>query len=510
MKKELYFKSLIQKRNFNKPSDINTISYLNKDVSYIEYKINDICKLPFPECDLDKIPKKIFTMWHTLDLPPFMKKTVDIMKDTHNDFEYYIYDQSMCENFLKEYFTDEILWASNSLIPFAYKSDLWRYCLLYIYGGIYYDIKFQTINDFTFHKFLDREYFCNDTFEFNNGFNTINGLLICKPRNSYILKAIKSICQNIHDNYYGENSLMPAGPGLLGIIFPPKDYKMRIGNRDIDNTNTIFLDNKPIIKGYIEYRDEQKLYKDQLYYGESWTKRNIYLKSSIPKLIFQTWITEDIPNFLKENIENIKKINPDYTYSLYSDDQCRKFISENFSSDVLWAFDTLIPGTFKADLFRYCILYRYGGIYLDIKYCPINFRFDELINNEVFITEPGEIIYQGFIMCNQFNSKCRQAIYQVVENVKNQYYGDGITYPTGPCMFTKFFSNHEINNCTLSYIEQNGIGKIYNRLNNRILLQFHSEYRKYQHETYAKNGIKYWKTMWAERSIYKLENYNKV
>jgi len=285
MKKELYLKNLVHKKYSNKPSDVNTISYLNKEVPYIEYKIEDICKLPFLECDLDKIPKKIFTMWHTLDLPPIMNNIVNKMKEIHNDFEYHIYDQSMCENFLKENFTAEVLWVSNSLIPMSYKSDLWRFCLLYIYGGIYYDIKFQVMNNFTFHKFLDKEYFCNDTFEFNNGFNTLTGLLVCKPRNQYLLIAIKSICQNIHDNYYGENCLMPTGPGLLGLIFPPKDYNMRLGDRDVDNTNTIFLDDKPIIVGYKEYRDEQKLYPSQIHYSELWSRREIYLKSSIQKLI---------------------------------------------------------------------------------------------------------------------------------------------------------------------------------------------------------------------------------
>jgi hypothetical protein len=31
------------------------------------------------------------------------------------------------------------------------------------------------------------------------------------------------------------------------------------------------------------------------------------------------------------------------------------------------AYDRLIPTAFKADLWRYCVLYKYGGVYLDIK-----------------------------------------------------------------------------------------------------------------------------------------------
>ena len=32
------------------------------------------------------------------------------------------------------------------------------------------------------------------------------------------------------------------------------------------------------------------------------------------------------------------------------------------------AYDRLIPTAFKADLWRYCVLYKYGGVYLDVKY----------------------------------------------------------------------------------------------------------------------------------------------
>ena len=57
------------------------------------------------------------------------------------------------------------------------------------------------------------------------------------------------------------------------------------------------------------------------------------------------------------------------------------FIKNNYPVDVLEAFNKLIPGAYKADLWRYCVLYKLGGIYLDIKYsCVNNFK---LIATEV-------------------------------------------------------------------------------------------------------------------------------
>ena len=59
---------------------------------------------------------------------------------------------------------------------------------------------------------------------------------------------------------------------------------------------------------------------------------------------------------------------------------CRDFIAKHFSEEVVYTFDKLKPGAYKADLWRYCVMYITGGIYLDIKMCPVNgFRFDYLL-----------------------------------------------------------------------------------------------------------------------------------
>ena len=54
------------------------------------------------------------------------------------------------------------------------------------------------------------------------------------------------------------------------------------------------------------------------------------------------------------------------------------FIKENFDKTVLKAYNSIIPGGFKADLWRYCILYKYGGIYVDLDIIP-NYSLDSLL-----------------------------------------------------------------------------------------------------------------------------------
>lgn len=91
---------------------------------------------------------------------------------------------------------------------------------------------------------------------------------------------------------------------------------------------------------------------------------------SIPKIIHQT-----VPNkgslspLFRENIDFLKTNNPDWDHRLYDDEDCRKFILENFGDDYLNTFNKIHPeyGAAKADFFRYLLIYRIGGVYLDIK-----------------------------------------------------------------------------------------------------------------------------------------------
>ena len=61
------------------------------------------------------------------------------------------------------------------------------------------------------------------------------------------------------------------------------------------------------------------------------------------------------------------RVGVDCVHYLFNDVDCREFIASEYPPDVLMAYDLLIPTAFKADLWRYCILYKYGGVYLDSK-----------------------------------------------------------------------------------------------------------------------------------------------
>lgn len=89
----------------------------------------------------------------------------------------------------------------------------------------------------------------------------------------------------------------------------------------------------------------------------------------IPKIIHQTYYSKDLPPKIEENIAALKAMNPDWEYKLYDDDDIEKFIERYYGIGFLHYYHRINPcyGAARADFFRYLLMYRQGGVYLDIK-----------------------------------------------------------------------------------------------------------------------------------------------
>lgn len=89
----------------------------------------------------------------------------------------------------------------------------------------------------------------------------------------------------------------------------------------------------------------------------------------IPRLIHQTYPTLDLPAALAENVAQLKARNPRWTHTLYDDAAIEAFIRTHYDDSVWRDYDLIDPryGSARADFFRYLLIYRLGGVYLDIK-----------------------------------------------------------------------------------------------------------------------------------------------
>ena len=89
----------------------------------------------------------------------------------------------------------------------------------------------------------------------------------------------------------------------------------------------------------------------------------------IPRKIHQIYFGGDLPDLLSENVTELQQLNPDWAYTLYDDAMAQDFIATHFGQRVLRSYNKLDPRYYaaRADLLRYLIVYREGGLYLDIK-----------------------------------------------------------------------------------------------------------------------------------------------
>ena len=89
----------------------------------------------------------------------------------------------------------------------------------------------------------------------------------------------------------------------------------------------------------------------------------------IPAIIHYTFKNNNLPKEIINVIEQNKRMCPGCEFRFYDDVACEAFIKDNFPDEVFAAFKKLNPiyGAMKADFFRYCVLYKLGGIYIDIK-----------------------------------------------------------------------------------------------------------------------------------------------
>ena len=91
--------------------------------------------------------------------------------------------------------------------------------------------------------------------------------------------------------------------------------------------------------------------------------------TSIPRILHQTFYDRVLPERIAANVARLRAQNPGWEYRFYDDDDIAAFIQAHYPPVVWETFRKIDPryGAARADLFRYLLIYKVGGVYLDIK-----------------------------------------------------------------------------------------------------------------------------------------------
>jgi len=237
--------------------------------------------------------------------------------------------------------------------------------------------------------------------------------------------------------------------------------------------------------------------------------------SNVPLTIYQTWHTNKVPSKMRESIYSLLEMNPEFDYYLYSDEACEKFIKDNFNEDVLAAYKILKPGAYKSDLWRYCVLYKLGGLYLDIKYKSVVPLIDIIDNNPTIFVRDNKMmcntkslpVYNAFIVSPPKEPIFKECIDEIVNYCKNRSYDGGMLGTTGPCLLSKIVtrdnSSDHVNQLPFKFVRNTnlitGINTEQIYYNNNLLLTMYPEYRA---EQGLFEKLPHYSIYWKNKDIY--------
>jgi mannosyltransferase OCH1-like enzyme len=159
----------------------------------------------------------------------------------------------------------------------------------------------------------------------------------------------------------------------------------------------------------------------------------------IPKNIFQSWYTHELPLLIQSRINIMRETNPDYTYKLYTDADMDEFVNTEYKGEIADCYNKLNIIVAKVDFWRYLILYKYGGVYLDMD-SHISVPLNELIrpDDQAIITAETNpnLFAQWALFFNKKHPILKQLIELVVYNINTNKYPDNVSKTTGPYAFS--------------------------------------------------------------------------
>lgn len=157
-----------------------------------------------------------------------------------------------------------------------------------------------------------------------------------------------------------------------------------VSNADIqivDFDVSLGIENRPRYNMLFKHNDGKRNID---FFRNLWEKNikksdKLYNKEKIPRIIHQIWIgSKPLPDLYKKYQNTCKLQNSGWEYRMWTEEQLKKFPLKNKD---LYEKASSYPE--KADILRYEILKKFGGIYMDIDHICLE-GFDQITNRYSF------------------------------------------------------------------------------------------------------------------------------
>lgn len=173
---------------------------------------------------------------------------------------------------------------------------------------------------------------------------------------------------------------------------------------------------------WIHEFDQYTLINNYLHFDEIKIKDD---DGTIPNIIFQHFETNLLTkDCIKYSCNIWKKQNPEYQYCFSTAIEADMFINKYYKGKTYDAYHKVTNKTYKADLFRYCLLYKYGGWWCDIHTHPF-VSLDSIKENFQLVAAEDQFngLWQGCFGISRGNILLKTLIDDVTNNFLNNSYG---------------------------------------------------------------------------------------
>ena len=471
---------------------------------------------------LGQVPKVLhMTYINKESVPQFVW---DNLKKYVHGYEVRFYSDEDCDFYLWKHYGPQVLECWYNQAKGAHKADLFRYAVLAREGGVYLDIK--TDLRCPLWKLFDHTIpFTSVETTLENRKNIFNGIMGVSKSHPIMYMAIRFACRPIQ--YYHKN--LDYIHRLLGMELD--GTKLQIGQNN-GRRGSFVLHQEVFQKGNDRYGYDNSIVNDRgdllaktRYHSfGSWEKNQSplihiqdikttkTLQHKIPNTIFQNHKRRMVPVGLANSIRKIQTHGENYNYVFYDDETSRQYIKTNYP-DALEAFDTLIPGAYKSDLFRIVRLYVEGGVYFDAPFWPrdSSLLLDKLLKpTDTFVSanDRGYGLFNAFMASIPQHPILKAAINYIIGMVKHRRYGTDMYHITGPRIYISIFQQLKLEKCCTGKYP-NGIRFVGNHTNDTIPDHHNTVLYYTRYPTYDKDRILFWgdsphySALWNSRQVFR-------
>ena len=149
---------------------------------------------------------------------------------------------------------------------------------------------------------------------------------------------------------------------------------------------------------------------------------NLYTSAhNVPKIIHQTWKTEQVPSHWQASQDEWIRLHPDWTYCLWTDEDIESYV--RLTRPQAWQlFESMTYAIQRVDLFRYFIMHDFGGLYSDLDIVPLKCVEPFLVPGNIFLVESANSsgVYTNALLVSSVTAESKRFWSAVIQHVSGR------------------------------------------------------------------------------------------